>query len=50
MVYDAATDRYQAVTWDEAFAGIGAALNALDHPDQAEFYTSGRASNEAAFL
>ena len=50
MVYDPATDRYRATTWDEAFAGIGAALNALDHPDRAEFYTSGRASNEAAFL
>ena len=31
-------------------AGIGARLRALEHPDQAEFYTSGRASNEAAFL
>ncbi|MFV0474430.1 MAG: FdhF/YdeP family oxidoreductase [Pikeienuella sp.] len=48
--YNAETDRYEPVGWDEAFAGIAAALNALDHPDQAEFYTSGRASNEAAFL
>ena len=50
MRYDAETDCYEEVSWDDAFAGIGAALNALDHPDQAEFYTSGRASNEAAFL
>ncbi|WP_112313035.1 FdhF/YdeP family oxidoreductase [Pseudogemmobacter bohemicus] len=50
MVYDAATDRYRATSWDEAFTAIGAALNALDDPDRAEFYTSGRASNEAAFL
>lgn len=50
MRYDAASDRYLPVSWDEAFAGIATALNALDHPDQAEFYTSGRASNEAAFL
>ena len=38
------------VSWDDAFARIGAALNALPDPDMAEFYTSGRASNEAAFL
>jgi molybdopterin-dependent oxidoreductase alpha subunit len=50
MVYDRATDTYVPVAWDEAFARIGAALNALPHPDMAEFYTSGRASNEAAFL
>ncbi|MEW5420774.1 FdhF/YdeP family oxidoreductase [Amorphus sp. 3PC139-8] len=48
--YDADTDRLVPVNWEEAFAGIAARLNALDHPDQAEFYTSGRASNEAAFL
>ncbi|NEU11730.1 FdhF/YdeP family oxidoreductase [Methylobacterium sp. BTF04] len=50
MRYDAASDRYVPTTWDEAFAAIGAALRALDSPDQAEFYTSGRASNEAAYL
>jgi molybdopterin-dependent oxidoreductase alpha subunit len=50
MVYDRATDRYLPISWDEALAKIGAALRALPHPDMAEFYTSGRASNEAAFL
>ncbi|WP_226627647.1 FdhF/YdeP family oxidoreductase [Alloyangia pacifica] len=50
MRYNAETDRYEAVSWETAFQGIGAALRALEHPDQAEFYTSGRASNEAAFL
>jgi molybdopterin-dependent oxidoreductase alpha subunit len=50
MVYDKASDRYLPISWDEAFAKIGAALRALPHPDMAEFYTSGRASNEAAFL
>ncbi|MDH2328089.1 FdhF/YdeP family oxidoreductase [Cereibacter sp. SYSU M97828] len=49
MRYDAATDRYLPVDWDDAFAEIGAALRGMK-PDQAEFYTSGRASNEAAFL
>ena len=50
MRYDAASDHYVPCDWDAAFAAIGAALRALDHPDQAEFYTSGRTSNEAAFL
>jgi len=50
MRYDAATDHYVPCEWDEAFALIGRHLQALDHPDQAEFYTSGRTPNEAAFL
>ncbi|GJE82903.1 FdhF/YdeP family oxidoreductase [Methylorubrum thiocyanatum] len=50
MRYDAETDTYRAVEWDEAFAEIGATLRGLDHPDRVEFYTSGRASNEAAYL
>lgn len=50
MRWDAASDRYQPIGWDEAFARIGAHLNALDSPDRALFYTSGRCSNEAAFL
>jgi molybdopterin-dependent oxidoreductase alpha subunit len=41
---------YEPVSWDEAFALIGAELNALASPDEAIFYTSGRTSNEAAFL
>lgn len=50
MAYDAASDTYQAIGWDAAFARIGATLAALPDPDMVEFYTSGRASNEAAFL
>ncbi|HUN42548.1 MAG TPA: FdhF/YdeP family oxidoreductase [Acetobacteraceae bacterium] len=50
MRYDRATDHYVPIDWDRAFAMIAAHLNGLDSPDQAEFYTSGRASNEAAFL
>src|ERR1700684_3173939 len=50
MAYDAASDHYVPVTWDEAFAIIGAHLNALPDPNMAESYTSGRTSNEAAFL
>lgn len=48
--YNPETDHYEEIGWDDAFAEIGAALNALDNPNEAEFYTSGRASNEAAFL
>jgi molybdopterin-dependent oxidoreductase alpha subunit len=41
---------YRAITWDDAYELIASELAALDHPDQAAFYTSGRTSNEAAFL
>lgn len=50
MRYDAASDRYLPVDWEQAFAEIGTILRGLDSPDRAEFYTSGRASNEAAYL
>lgn len=48
--YDRATDCFHVVQWQEAFDEIACELNALKSPDAAEFYTSGRASNEAAFL
>jgi molybdopterin-dependent oxidoreductase alpha subunit len=44
------SDHYAPVSWDGAFAGIARALGALRDPDEAIFYTSGRTSNEAAFL
>lgn len=50
MVYDAATDKYVPVAWETAFQQIAAHLRKLDDPNAATFYTSGRASNEAAFL
>lgn len=50
MRYNAQSDHYEPVDWDTAFTDIATALNALDDPNQAEFYTSGRTSNEAAFL
>jgi molybdopterin-dependent oxidoreductase alpha subunit len=50
MAYHAASDTYRPIAWEEAFARIGTALRALPDPNMAEFYTSGRASNEAAFL
>src|SRR3546814_20423861 len=50
MRYDAASDHYVPVSWDQAFATTGRHLAALDHPHRPEFYTSGRTPNEAAFL
>jgi molybdopterin-dependent oxidoreductase alpha subunit len=50
LAYDRASDTYQAISWEAAFERIGTALRALPDPNMAEFYTSGRTSNEAAFL
>ncbi len=44
--YNADTDHYEVISYQEAFARAGTVLRGLDHPDQAEFYTSGRTSNE----
>ncbi|MFT3750682.1 MAG: FdhF/YdeP family oxidoreductase [Agriterribacter sp.] len=41
---------YEPVSWDNAFKKIAEHLNALDSPDEAAFYTSGRTSNEASFV
>ncbi len=41
---------YEPIAWDEAFELIGSTLNGLATPDEAIFYTSGKTSNEAAFL
>ncbi|OYD24371.1 FdhF/YdeP family oxidoreductase [Oceanimonas baumannii] len=50
MYLNRETDHYEPISWDEAFALIGRHLSRLAHPDQLELYTSGRASNEAAYL
>ncbi|MEG3175760.1 FdhF/YdeP family oxidoreductase [Sphingomonas sp. RB3P16] len=47
--YDAASDKYVACSWDEAFAGIGAALRPMD-PKSVVFYSSGRTSLEASYM
>jgi molybdopterin-dependent oxidoreductase alpha subunit len=44
------SDRYEPVSWEAAFARIAAVLRSQSAPDRAVFYTSGRTSNEAAFL
>ncbi|MFZ4162569.1 FdhF/YdeP family oxidoreductase [Streptomyces griseoincarnatus] len=43
-------DHYEPVSWERAFDIVAEELTALSSPDQAVFYTSGRTSNEAAFL
>ncbi|ART82677.1 CbbBc protein [Oceanisphaera profunda] len=50
MVLNRETDHYEPISWQDAFALIARHLQALEHPDQLELYTSGRASNEAAYL
>jgi molybdopterin-dependent oxidoreductase alpha subunit len=50
LVYDRSTDTFRAVEWEDAFARIGEVLRGLSSPDEAEFYTSGKVSNEAAYL
>jgi formate dehydrogenase major subunit len=50
MRYEPATDHYVPIDWAEAFAMIARELDTLRDPNEAEFYTSGRTSNEAAFM
>ena len=50
MVKRAGATHYESIEWDEAFELLGRELNALPTPNAAAFYTSGRTSNEAAFL
>ena len=50
MVLRPGEDHYRPIAWDEAFELIANELRALQSPHQAVFYTSGRTSNEAAFL
>lgn len=50
MILRSGSDHYQPVSWEDAFRIISTHLRQLNSPDEAIFYTSGRASNEAAFL
>src|SRR5437879_12798677 len=50
MVKRGGATHYEPIEWTEAFALLGRELNALPTPNAAAFYTSGRTSNEAAFL
>ncbi len=50
MYRPAGGDHYQPISWTDAFNRIGRSLRSLDSPNRAAFYTSGRTSNEAAFV
>jgi molybdopterin-dependent oxidoreductase alpha subunit len=50
MLLDEGATHYKPIEWDEAYDLIAQEIKDMDHPDQAVFYTSGRTSNEAAFL
>ena len=50
LVLREGAQHYAPISWEDAFALIGRELNGLASPDEATFYTSGRTSNEAAFL
>lgn len=50
MFLDEGATHYRPISWEEAFKIIAEELNSLSSPDEAVFYTSGRTSNEAAFL
>ena len=50
MVKRPGATHYEPIAWDDAFQLVADELRALPSPDEAVFYTSGRASNEAAFL
>ncbi len=50
MYLAADASHYQPISWSEAFEKIARHLKALKSPNEAVFYTSGRTSNEAAFL
>jgi molybdopterin-dependent oxidoreductase alpha subunit len=50
MVKRPGSDHYEPIDWDSAFDVMATELRGLDSPDEALFYTSGRLSNEAAFL
>lgn len=50
MIRQKGSDQYEPISWESAFQLIAKELRSLDSPDEASFYTSGRASNEAAFM
>lgn len=50
LCYDSKQDRYLPISWEDAFAKVAEELKKLANPDEALFYTSGRVTNEPAFL
>jgi len=50
LSYNAETDHYEPISWEDAFSIIARHIDAMDNQNQIELYTSGRASNEASWL
>ena len=50
MILKEESNHYEPISWENAFSLIATHLNKLNSPDEAVFYTSGRTSNEAAFM
>src|SRR5690606_6582339 len=50
MILDAGATHYRPISWDDALREIAGAIARVADPDETVFYTSGRTSNEAAFL
>lgn len=50
MFLEAGASHYTPISWEDALAVVAEELNSLESPDEAVFYTSGRTSNEAAYL
>ena len=50
MLLREGANRYEPISWDEAFQLISKELNSLNSPNEAAFYTSGRTANETAYL
>ena len=50
MILREGATHYEPISWDNAFTMMAAHLNRLASPDEAVFYTSGKTSNEAAFV
>ena len=50
MILKPGATHYTKISWKEAFTHIGSTIANLEQPEKAVFYTSGRTSNEAAFL
>ena len=50
MILDRDSNNYQSISWDDAFSLIAEVVKEANNPNETVLYTSGRASNEAAFL
>ncbi|TAI47186.1 FdhF/YdeP family oxidoreductase [Flagellimonas allohymeniacidonis] len=50
LVLNVESKHYETISWDNAYQLIASELRKINSPDEAIFYTSGRSSNEAAFL